>query len=125
MKIEKVTYQKTYSIGPYLTDRIGFEATLEERDTIEEGLNYLRTEADAWHRQAHPHIYQEENILLSEVRQELRTIPVEDREKQKQEILQCIMASLTLEDLKGYKLIASTSPELTSAYMSKLKELTK
>ena len=68
MKIEKVTYQKTYSIGPYLTDRVGFEASLDEPKREEDGsftvftpegaLSELEKMADAWHRKNHSHLYQ-------------------------------------------------------------------
>jgi hypothetical protein len=56
MKIEKVTYQKTYSIGPYLTDRVGFEASHDGNDA-KEVLSTLEAIADAWHKEAHPHLY--------------------------------------------------------------------
>lgn len=60
MKIEKVTYQKTYSIGPYLTDRVGFEASIdEEKETHEEVLSWLKAMADDWHKDAYPHLHQE------------------------------------------------------------------
>lgn len=81
MKIEKITYQKTYSIGPYLTDRVGFEATpsepwLEENgklhlDTTDEILSNLEKIADEWHRKAHPHLYQEPTELKTSWQEEI------------------------------------------------------
>jgi predicted RNase H-like HicB family nuclease len=66
MKITKVTYQKTYSIGPYLTDRVGFEAELDGNDgvnlfpeTPESALSQLKELADKWHKESNPHLYQE------------------------------------------------------------------
>lgn len=63
MKIEKVTYQKTYSIGPYLTDRVGFEASInEDEETPEAALSQLQEVADEWHKGVYPHLYQQEGI---------------------------------------------------------------
>jgi len=74
MKIEKVTYQKTYSIGPYLTDRVGFEASLDEPRREQDGsytiftpegaLSELEKIADEWHKKSHPHLYQEEKQFV-------------------------------------------------------------
>ena len=60
MKIEKVTYQKTYSIGPYLTDRIGLEASVDEGESAADVLDNLRGKADEWHKSEHPHLYQDD-----------------------------------------------------------------
>lgn len=59
MKITKVTYQKTYSIGPYLTDRVGIEADPEGDETPADVLDNLRAKADEWHKAEHPHLYQD------------------------------------------------------------------
>lgn len=135
MKIEKVTYQKTYSIGPYLTDRVGFEASLDEPRREEDGsytiftpegaLSELEKFADAWHRKAHPHLYQEPNVLLQEIRNEPPPIQqIENREKAKGDIKASMEDCITLEQLKEYKLLASTDKDLQSIYMNRLKELT-
>jgi len=135
MKIDKVTYQKTYSIGPYLTDRVGFEATPSEPWMEEDGTLHLDTAdvmltnlekiADEWHRKAHPHLYQEPNVLLQEIRNEPPPIQqVENREKAKGDIKASMEDCITLEQLKEYKLLASTDKDLQSIYMNRLKELT-
>lgn len=56
MKITKVFYQKTYSIGPYLTDRVGFEAEPEGNpgDAPMDMLSMLHDLADEWHKAQYP-----------------------------------------------------------------------
>ena len=61
MKITTVSYQKTYSIGPYLTDKIGLEASLDDKESVADVLDNLRGKADEWHKAEHPHLYQESN----------------------------------------------------------------
>lgn len=55
MKIEKVSYQKAYIIGPYLQEKVGFEASIDG-DSPEEVLSKLRKMADDWHKENNPHL---------------------------------------------------------------------
>lgn len=60
MKITTVTYQKSYVIGPFLQEKIGFEAEINEFDhgkDTGEILDHLRTLADDWHKKTNPHLY--------------------------------------------------------------------
>lgn len=143
MKITKVSYQKTYSIGPYLTDRVGFEADIDTSndkdlfpDTPESALSELRKLADEWHKANNPHLYQE--IKIQEQMHEVpfrmpiiypgNTPPVIEYEKGESTpgtYLSDIQSAATLEELKTFKTIAGSTgnEELYKAYNSRVKEL--
>ena len=65
MKITKVTYQKAFIIGPYLQEKVGFEAEIThpfldaadgkfEIETPEMLLSRLKEMADKWHISQNP-----------------------------------------------------------------------
>lgn len=49
MKIDRVRYDKKFSIGPYLTDSVGIEAQVEPGETPELVLTTLKTIVEEWH----------------------------------------------------------------------------
>lgn len=131
MKIEKVTYQKTYSIGPYLTDRVGFEATLEKDETPDEALGWLKMQADDWHREANPHLYQDtKDITLPQYDRTPSYMPLEpgilptiSRDKERLEIT--IDNAETPEDLKAIKADNPLLPaSLINHYNKRMTDLT-
>lgn len=64
MKIEKVSYQKAYIIGPYLQEKVGFEASYNpNEETAEDVLSKLRKMADEWHKENNPHLEFENSSL--------------------------------------------------------------
>jgi hypothetical protein len=48
MRITKVTYQKAFVVGPYLQQRVGFEADVDDNEDIAECLSKLRHMAEDW-----------------------------------------------------------------------------
>ncbi len=57
MKIDRVNYQKTFSIGPYLTDKVGIEAQVEAGETPELVLTTLKTITEEWHISQNKSLY--------------------------------------------------------------------
>lgn len=50
MKIDRVRYDKKFSIGPYLTDSVGIEAQVDPGETPELVLTTLSAIVDEWHK---------------------------------------------------------------------------
>lgn len=139
MKITKVSYQKTYSIGPYLTDRVGFEAEPEgiPGDSPMEILSWLQEIADEWHKKSHPHIYQDTINNISQRDANYSPPPstttftsnapiiIEYEKEPDTDYLSLIQSAATLESLKEYKLIAGQpgNEELYKAYCNRVKQL--
>jgi hypothetical protein len=60
MKIVKISYQKAFATGPFLQEKIGFEAEIEGGNQTAEGcLSLLKEMAERFHREANPLLYQE------------------------------------------------------------------
>ena len=146
MKIIKVSYQKTFSIGPYLTDRVGMEADVDENDVVADVLDNLRAKADEWHKAEHPHLYQEEkypqpfpdpnrwqHLASGQIPPMEVTfagpppvINIQDEKVEGEDTLALIQNAPDLDALKAFKLLASSDPTKTlyTAYCERLKQLT-
>lgn len=57
MRIDRINYQKVFPVGAYLTERIGFEATLEEGEGAQTAIDQLRQMAEDLHKAKYPHYY--------------------------------------------------------------------
>ena len=115
MKVEKVTFQTTYNIGPFLNTKVGFEATVDQQTIGVNGgsirgeepgevLSKLRILADEWHKKEYPHLYQKGGPLPPPVSQTtpgpsvMETIDYKQVELWEAEIDDCI----TLEQLEQW-----------------------
>lgn len=135
MKITKVTYQKTYSIGPYLTDRVGFEADLSEDwarvegelkwETPEMVLSNLRKMADEWHKKENQHLYEERIVPTTKdsfFHEPTSPSPIINIQHEKIQI--AIENAKTLDELKDIKTVHPLLPvPLMEVYNKRLKEL--
>lgn len=117
MKIDKVSYQKAYIIGPYLQEKIGFEASIDG-DSPEEVLSKLRTMADDWHKENNPGL--ESNLgTLADIHTEKQ--PIEARAAL---MRRDILNSKDLAELQTYTIFVTQNPQFADAYNQRLKELT-
>jgi hypothetical protein len=118
MKIEKVSYQKAYVIGPYLQEKVGFEASIDG-DSPEEVLSKLRKMADEWHRANNP--------LLqpgAEVGPSIQEIQEQKPRNTVSFLVEDIKSCTELKVLESYRILAKTKPELQAAYDEMLEKLT-
>ena len=140
MRIIKVTYQKSFVTGPFLQERIGFEAEIDEsEDSVTAALSDLRALAEGWHNNSNPHLHQEEKYPqpfpdpnrwehMTDLKTPMKTtfesspMPIIDRSsKEKLEI--AIDNADSIETLSALKEEASKHG-LVSQYMAQLKKLT-
>lgn len=114
MKLEKISYAKIFPTGVYLNERIGFEASISEREDPQLALMELRDMAEKFHKQANPHLYNGTSELHFKEPEKIIK-----REYERMEIL--IDDCTTIEELARYKdkLVPDTRP----IYMNKLKQL--
>lgn len=54
MKIEKITYQKAFVIGPYLQEKIGIEVVLGPNDDADEAFRQAHSIVTDWHKTNYP-----------------------------------------------------------------------
>lgn len=126
MKITKITYQKAFITGPFLQEKIGFEAeVIEEIQSVPDALAQLKGMAEDFHKQSNPHLYQEGETKIwaspeGTIRAYPATIPTISKESERLEIQ--IDNAQTLEDLSTIK-EACGKAGLVSEYMKKINEL--
>jgi hypothetical protein len=114
MSYYKVVYDKLFPYAPYLNERIGIEILVESSqdpmDAIEEARKIV-------------HDFRNKHIQ-AELSHQLEPIPDRQVEKSTEIPLEDHISNcLTLEELAEYKIIASTTKELKSIYLKKLKQL--
>lgn len=49
MKIDRISYQRVFAIGNYVTERIGLEASIDENDNPEVELSHLKQMVNELH----------------------------------------------------------------------------
>lgn len=139
MTIEKVTYQKAFATGPFLQEKIGIEIFVTPDDDADTVFKMAKDRVDAWHKEANPHLYQEENKQpwmgpeVNAPRQTIEfrrveSIPIISEDKgDPDETLRIIQNAPTIEILKTFKVIASSDPSkvLYNAYYKRIGELSK
>jgi|HubBroStandDraft_3_1064219.scaffolds.fasta_scaffold07562_4 hypothetical protein len=107
MKIERITYQKAFITGPFLQEKIGFEAEIDEHvQSVHDALMQLKSMAEDFHKKANPHLYQESAPVQkldasfyssSVINQSREPIPIISKDVEKMEIE--IDNAKTLEEL--------------------------
>jgi hypothetical protein len=117
MNIISVNYNRTYSIGPFLNEKIGVEATIEEGDNPIEVLKSLKELADSFNKIANPHLEESqppEPIVL----------PIAQIEKPiGKSMVEQIMSCDSMKVLESYKLLVKNNDEWKAAYDSKYNQL--
>lgn len=135
MKIERITYQKTFPLAPYVNEKIGVEIELSEGDKAEDTLDLAKTIVEGWHKENNPHLYQQESkepwvsspTISAPQTIEFRhveSIPIisKDTERLKDTIEDMILECKSMEELAALK-PSATANGLIPQYMKKVKEL--
>jgi hypothetical protein len=117
MNIISVNYNRTYAIGPFLNEKIGVEATIEDGDNPIEVLKSLKELADNFNKIANPHLGESqppEPIVL----------PTAQIEKPiGKSMVEQIMSCGSIKVLESYKLLVKNNPEWQSAYDLRFEQL--
>jgi hypothetical protein len=138
MKITKVSYQKAFVTGPFLQEKIGFEAEMDNEPVPQSDamlfespmavLDRLKDMAEKFHKDANPHLYQESKGVSEwmaptppqEHWEIPKDIPTISKDTEKLEI--SIDNATTLEDLSIIKDACGKSG-LVGPYMKKMNQL--
>lgn len=123
MIIERFKYHEKFCVkSTFLDTSIDVEGTLEPGETLKEGVAQAREQMLKALPTQDP-IPSSQGIDIPPYPTHHPIQQVENREQAKADIKVAIEACTLVEQLKEYKRLASTSPELTSAYMNKLKSI--
>ena len=115
MNISLVSYQKTYNLGMYQSEKIGVELTLNEGEDAKEALDTARLLVEEYHR--------ENNKELEEMRGVQERIINQPPTTGIQAIINDIGTCKDIKVLESYRLIVKNNPELQETYNHKLNQL--
>lgn len=116
MKITKMQYGKTYSLGNYCSERIDLEASVDESDILDDVAAILKMNCDEIHKAGNPHLYQEEQVInITQQRELIVPIPQQYDTKYLR-----IQGCKTIEELEA---IEDITDDLKLVYDSKKKKL--
>lgn len=105
MKIDRISYGKSFENAAGVWEKIGLEATLEPGETVEQAYDKAKEIIDGWHTAAN------------------RLPEVQVSRMQKDPVLESIEACTDLSTLRSYQFIAKQDERTVSAYNKKLEEL--
>lgn len=134
MTITKIKYERQFPIGPYLQERIGFEAELGSvplptpvegmfpvrNETPEEAIAQLRQLCENIHKEKYPHLYiDNQPITIEQVPDVQVGKPVVG------DIFDQMASCTEIKVLESYKLMVKGFPDRQAAYDLKMDELKK
>jgi len=134
MKFTQVSYQKTFNLGSYQSERIGVEIELSEGESPKEALDTAKQLVEEYHKEnikvAEPttgEIYLENEIKVN-IGEVLYDFPKDKTPppppKQNPTISEQIASCTDIKILESYKLIVKKNPDLQEVYNQTMDKLT-
>ena len=114
MKITEITYNRTFNLGNFNSERIGVKVDINEGESASEALETAKQLVEETHKNNYP------NLVVE--------VPIEEslsKEEIKQANIEAIIKSKTVEELETYRLLKGTDKDIFHAYNVRLKELLK
>ena len=124
MHISQIRYGIKVPTGTFQNETIEVTIDVENPLEIERAIELARTFVWTNHKQNNPHLYQDQEIKISDIANAV----IENKQRPKDSIQGMIfdIQSVTeLTVLKSYELLCKNNPKLQDAYQLKLNELSK
>ena len=114
MKITEITYNRTFNLGNYNSERIGVKFDINDGESASEALELAKQLVEETHKNNYPNLVVEPivEVILS-------------KEEITQSNIKAIMSANTIAELETYKLMKSQSKDCFHAYNVREKELLK
>jgi len=116
MLLDRISYQKVFPISMYCTERIGLEASLDEKDNPETSLERLKVLVETLHSAT---IASLDEFRGTQVK-EIEKVPVNPVES----MITAITTCTTIEVLRTFEKLAKSKSEFMEAYMETMDKLT-
>lgn len=116
MIIDRISYQRVFAIGNYVTERIGLEASIDENDNPEVELSHLKQMVNELHSAT---IATLEEFRGTKVRDVVEEPVVDSVQASIDEINKCE----TLEELSHYWLMSKGNLTLSTVWKQKEKQI--
>lgn len=127
MTITTVSYQKTYNLGNYSSERIGVEVSINEGENAMEALDTAKKLCQEFHDKNNPEPFVSgETIIQPASTEPIPEIKVDKRtakEIQEQKLISDINSCTEIKVLESYRLIAKSNEKLQTAYDLKMEQL--
>lgn len=132
MKITKVNYQKSFVIGPYLQERIGFEIEIDGTTESESAaLTKAKEIAEVWHKANNPQL---EGVIIQDAPdQGPPPTEIQVKKEAEEDRIRILIQDMEKETvlrrpdgtggLLSWKYLAEKHPVMFDSYNKKLKEL--
>lgn len=122
MQITTVSYQKTFNIGSYQSEKIGVELSVEAGEDATLALDTARNLVHEYHEKNNPvPIY--EDAVLPETQLDKGVQPSEKLTKEEKQML-AISSCQDIKTLESYRLIVKKYDYLQPVYDETMKKLT-
>jgi len=116
MQIERISYQKTFNLGSYQSQRIGVDIILNPEDSADEAFAQARELVEKYHSETAP-------VMIADNPPEQVQQISNGKLTPEQNLIQQIESCQELKVLESYRLIAKTKPEYQTAYDNTLNKL--
>lgn len=120
MKLTGISYQKTFNLGNYCSEKIGFDAELETGDDPKLELIKLRAMAEQQHKETNPQLF---NGSMPSYNEAMPITQIEKNISPSEKMIREINTCKDVIVLETYKFLVKGKPELQTAYDDKLKTL--
>lgn len=64
MRIDRISFSKTFPTGPYMNEKIGVEIQVEEGDDIHQVMYCARLNVDEWFKKYNPHLFEKSDAPI-------------------------------------------------------------
>lgn len=118
MKIDRISYQRVFAIGNYVTERIGLEASIDENDNPEVELSHLKQMVNELHSATIATLEENRGTKIRDVVE-----PIDKIQDLLQGALDEISKCETLEELGHLWLMSKGNLVLSQAWKVKEKQL--
>lgn len=122
MQIERISYQKTFNLGSYQSERIGVDIILNAGESATEALDTAKSLVSQYHKDNNPQL--QELISPPALEKVIAVSPqVHPKLSQKEVVMQEINLSQSVNQLEGVRILSQKYPETKELYDTKLKQL--
>lgn len=125
MPIERIKYERLFSVGQYENELFSYEGTLGERETKEQLQDEMHQAAVSQNRRNNPHLYvNETHPVFGPITQAPAEPPPIQVERETSSVEEQINEITDIKVLESFKLLVKNNKAWQECYDKKMEELT-
>ena len=127
-RIDRISYQKTFNIGSYQSERIGVEIELNSGEDAKEALSTAKSLVHEFYMEGIPQQIETHSVVADNIIVPIVDIKADEppptkltkEEQQRKYLTDCT----TIEELNTFKLLVKNNPHLQECFDNHLNKLT-